>query len=174
MSNDLIIIPGKAVSVLKKMAKRRRTQSQKPHHANLEAVAHEAGWSNWNAVKQAAAVTEAHVRTIETQLFVLADIKEAVDAIGTEFAKAPELLALREADILAWLRRSDVDDAAAPASDRELLDFLHNNFVGLRFCGAEPLPDRQCLPHFLEQRIALTDSLVWLRGQCLESEELYG
>ena len=168
MKDRVIIIPASAVSHLKKKAKRRQRETGRPHHEMLEEVAIAAGFQNWHQVTQAESETKALEKQLRKSLVVLMDVKEASD-LGSEFERATEVLALRDHVLIEWLRQQPEDDGP-DESDAELREFLHDNYVCMRYVGTQPLPSPSTVVEWFREYSFWQPSLIWLRGQLIDPD----
>lgn len=165
MQSPVIIIPAAAVSRLKKQAKTLQRTTARAHHEALEEVARAAGFDNWHQVSVAEKATQALERRFRSGLFVLIDVKEAQDA--EDFEDASEILALRDKELLQWLRQHYEDPAA---SDDQLREDLHADYRVLRYAGADRLfglPEPELVSR-VEALLFWTPDLIWRAGKCID------
>lgn len=165
MQSPVIIIPATAVSRLKKQAKTLQRTTARPHHEALEEVARAAGFDNWHQVSVAEKATQDLERRFRSGLFVLIDVKEAQDA--EDFEDASEILALRDKELLQWLRQHHEDPAA---SDDQLREDLHADYRVLRYAGADRLsglPEPELVSR-VEALLFWTPDLIWRAGKCID------
>lgn len=169
MQSPVIIIPAAAVSRLKKQAKTLQRTTARPHHEALEEVARAAGFDNWHQVSLAEKATQDLERRFRSGLFVLIDVKEAQDA--EDFEDASEILALRDKELLQWLRQHHEDQAA---SDDQLREDLHADYRVLRYTGADRLsglPEPELIRR-AEALLFWTPDLIWRAGKCIDPSEV--
>lgn len=165
MQPPVIIIPAAAVSRLKKQAKTLQRSTARPHHEALEEVARASGFDNWHQVSLAEKATQDIERRFRSGLFALIDVKEAQDA--ADFKDAPEILALRDKELLQWLRQHHDNRAA---SEDQLRELLHANYRVLRYAGADRLsglPELELVSR-VEALLFWTPDLIWRAGKCID------
>lgn len=169
MQSPVIIIPAAAVSRLKKQAKTLQRTTARPHHETLEEVARAAGFDNWHQVSLAEKATQDLERRFRSGLFVLIDVKEAQDA--EDFEDASEILALRDKELLQWLRHHHEGPAA---SDDQLREDLRADYRVLRYAGTDRLsglPEPELLSR-VEALLFWTPDLIWKAGKCIDPSEV--
>ncbi|MGQ0503572.1 MAG: hypothetical protein ACT4P0_13350 [Panacagrimonas sp.] len=169
MQSPVIIIPAAAVSRLKKQAKTLQRTTTRPHHEALEEVARAAGFDNWHQVSLAEKATQDIERRFRSGVFALIDVKEAQDA--EDFEDASEILALRDKELLQWLRQHHDNQAA---SDDQLREDLHADYRVLRYAGADRLsglPESELVSR-VEALLFWTPDLIWRAGKCIDPSEV--
>lgn len=166
---DFHFIPAKAVSHLKKEAKRRQRLTKRPHHELLDELARErAGLPNWHHVVLAAEATQELHRQFKSSLVALFDAKEGSELVGSGFEDALSMLPIVHEAIVTWLRAAhaaEIEEGDQLPTDDELRQEIDETFLLLRYCGAATLPPNAGeLNSWLGRQSLGMPAMAWFRG----------